>query len=936
MRVSAGVAGLAASLLVVGLVAAVPLARAAAAAAGSAQPSTLYVAGDSQAQPCSNSGPGTEQYPLCTIQYAASVVQPGQTVMLEPSPYAPGEAAVVSDTPVTITRSGTPAAPITFESETSGFGNFAAIYTLGAPALTLTGVHDVVFKSMEFQYYPSSSEPGITQDAVVVAGSHDVTFEDDNLEGITIDGQSSGITVSQSQAYGVAAAPGASQITVTTSMIDGPVALSGVDGADITSNTVRAYCVSPLSIAGGSSGGSTAVTAENNVLIGTTDNQCPANLQGAALSVDAASAPGVHADYNGLSAQAPGTDYSWSGMAYANPADFAQGTGQGAHDVAAPQLALGDDTPPEGSILIDSADCAAPAELSTDVYGNPHADDPNVANTGSGTCHADRGAVELEDDVTPAFTTSPSTAAGVAPFTFGVTVTSAATSSQWKQPVSYTVSFGDGSAPVPATPGVAATHTYPTPGRYTLTVTGGEPGGSALSATRQVTVLTPQPAKVTLTGRENVVSGGPNPIVVADEATFDMNAGPDYWEITGATLSYGDGGQGWPYPTNPAVVHDYARPGTYRATLTETDLLGRKSVAAVVVTVGDLVSPRYVDQMYSRTLAPHAVAKFSDALFLRPQEDRAAFVVVSVTSPKEAGYVTVYPDGTARPGLATVQFRAGQSVSNTAIATPGQKGEFDVYNGSSAATAITITIVGTEGAGDSFGFTPVHPVSVLAKTKIAGNHSATFTVSGRTGLPGQTDEVILDVTATATAAAGHFTLVGSDRGAYGTVPGACWAKGQAVTGLVMLPLNTSRAILSNVSSGAAYFSAQLVGYFAGSGTGSVFVPQPAATRVLNVKVAGRHGVKVMVAGKNGVPTSGTTAVQVNLTASGATAPGAITAYPDGTTLPANLISLSYTAGQSDANAAIVAVGKDGAIDLYNVGSKPVTLTVDLTGSYYAY
>src|SRR5262249_27483468 len=147
-----------------------------------------------------------------------------------------------------------------------------------------------------------------------------------------------------------------------------------------------------------------------------------------------------------------------------------------------------------------------------------------------------------------------------------------------------------------------------------------------------------------------------------------------------------------------------------------------------------------------------------------------------------------------------------------------------------------------------------------------------------------------DVTATATAAAGHFTLVGSDRGLFGTVPGAFWRKGQTVTGLVMLPLSTSQAILSNVSSGAANFSAQLVGYLSNPGTGSIFVPRPAVTRVLSVKVAGRQGVKLVVAGKNGLPATGTSAVQVNVTASGATASGAITAYPDGTTLPANLIS----------------------------------------------
>jgi hypothetical protein len=48
------------------------------------------------------------------------------------------------------------------------------------------------------------------------------------------------------------------------------------------------------------------------------------------------------------------------------------------------------------------------------------------------------------------------------------------------------------------------------------------------------------------------------------------------------------------------------------------------------------------------------------------------------------------------------------------------------------------------------------------------------------------------------------------------------------------------------------------------------------------------------------------------------------------------VSLNYATGATVASAAIVAVGQDGAIDLYNAGSRPVTIAVDLAGSYYAY
>jgi hypothetical protein len=74
---------------------------------------------------------------------------------------------------------------------------------------------------------------------------------------------------------------------------------------------------------------------------------------------------------------------------------------------------------------------------------------------------------------------------------------------------------------------------------------------------------------------------------------------------------------------------------------------------------------------------------------------------------------------------------------------------------------------------------------------------------------------------------------------------------------------------------------------------------------------------------------------VNLTASGAIASGTITAWAGGTTRPGGFASLSYAQGSTTTTAGIVPVGTDGAIDLHNYGTRPVTVALDLTGSYYA-
>jgi hypothetical protein len=65
------------------------------------------------------------------------VVNPGQTVDIEPN--------VNSYQPVTITRSGTPSAPITFVG--GGTTNTHILADTGA-AITLQGVHDVTISSL--------------------------------------------------------------------------------------------------------------------------------------------------------------------------------------------------------------------------------------------------------------------------------------------------------------------------------------------------------------------------------------------------------------------------------------------------------------------------------------------------------------------------------------------------------------------------------------------------------------------------------------------------------------------------------------------------------------------------------------------------------------------------------------------------------------------
>ena len=97
-------------------------------------------------------------------------------------------------------------------------------------------------------------------------------------------------------------------------------------------------------------------------------------------------------------------------------------------------------------------------------------------------------------------------------------------------------------------------------------------------------------------------------------------------------------------------------------------------------------------------------------------------------------------------------------------------------------------------------------------------------------------------------------------------------------------------------------------------------------------VAADGVVKLKVAGVQGLPATGVTAVALNVTATDATKLGYIVAYPDGGALP-DVSNVDFTANQNVANTVIVEVGSDGYVDLANESSGTTDILADLQGYY---
>ncbi|WP_163568784.1 right-handed parallel beta-helix repeat-containing protein [Fodinicola feengrottensis] len=207
-----------------------------------AAPRMLYV-DNTDGSGCSDVGRGTQQQPFCTIQVAADTVVPGTTVDIT------GE----YQESVTVGRSGTPRAPIVFQSENRNFTWVDG--TSGGPAFTMHGVHDVVIRAL------SIAGGSVDHDAIFITGSQRVIVDSNALsipspeaQGsvVRVTGASRSITVSRNlidSSYGYAAiridSAGVGNVVSANDISGGGntgVRVADSPAAAVTGNTVIHSC----------------------------------------------------------------------------------------------------------------------------------------------------------------------------------------------------------------------------------------------------------------------------------------------------------------------------------------------------------------------------------------------------------------------------------------------------------------------------------------------------------------------------------------------------------------------------------------------------------------------------------------------------------------------------------------------------------------------
>jgi PKD repeat protein len=119
-----------------------------------------------------------------------------------------------------------------------------------------------------------------------------------------------------------------------------------------------------------------------------------------------------------------------------------------------------------------------------------------------------------------------------------------------------------------------------------------------------------------------------------------------------------------------------------------------------------MVSPRPVvaGETFTQRVAGHYTGSV-------PGHAAAALFTVTVVDPRAPGHLTVYPSGTANPQTSSLNYSAGQTITNSVIAPIGSDGNITLY--ANATTNVVIDVIGYfSDFGKSY-LVPVSPVRAV-------------------------------------------------------------------------------------------------------------------------------------------------------------------------------------------------------------------------------
>ncbi|MFI6123619.1 peptidoglycan recognition protein [Streptomyces sp. NPDC051064] len=324
-------------------------------------------------------------------------------------------------------------------------------------------------------------------------------------------------------------------------------------------------------------------------------------------------------------------------------------------------------------------------------------------------------------------------------------------------------------------------------------------------------------------------------------------------------------------------------------------------------------------------------------------------VVLNVTATNvtgETSYVSVYPNGTTRTAATNLNLVKGQTAPNLVI-VPVVNGKVDFYNRAGTLDLIADITGYFTSTGEGSTHVNLGPKRVMdtreglgvAKAPVGADSVVTLQVAGVNGVPAEgVTAVVLNVTATNVTAPTSYVSVYPDGTTRTAASNLNLVKGQTAPNLVIVPVVNGKVNFYN-RAGTLDLIADITGYFTSGEEGASHI-NLGPKRVMDTReglgvakapVGADSVVTLQVAGVNGVPAEGVTAVVLNVTATNVTAPTSyVSVYPDGTTRTA-ASNLNLVQGQTAPNLVVVPV-VNGKVNFYNRAGS-LDLIADITGYF---
>lgn len=330
----------------------------------------------------------------------------------------------------------------------------------------------------------------------------------------------------------------------------------------------------------------------------------------------------------------------------------------------------------------------------------------------------------------------------------------------------------------------------------------------------------------------------------------------------------------------------------------------------------------------------------------------AVVMNVTVVDPTAASFLTVFPAGEAKPGVSNLNYGPGQTVPNLVTAKLGPGGQVVIFNAAGSADVVA-DVAGWYGPGvlglTGARYNPLTPARVMdtrggigAAARLGPNTTMDIQITGRGGVPASgVSAVVLNVTVAGPTSPSYLTVFPKGE----RLPLASnlnYVAGQTVANAVSVKVGAEGRVSVYNAAGSTDVIADVAGWFDSNLlnlTGARFHPVTPA-RILDTRagigaapVALGAGARttMQVTGRGGVPSSGVSAVVMNVTATAPTSLSFLTVYPAGEPVPL-ASSLNFVGGQTVPNLVTVKVGTGGQAAVYNA-SGTVHVIADVAGWY---